>query len=47
MLSLLYRRQINAGKDLPREFLEDVFDSIKNNEIQVSVALKMVAFGVG
>lgn len=28
-------RQINGGKDLPREFLEDVFDSIKNNEIQV------------
>lgn len=29
------RRQINGGKDLPREFLEDMFTSIKENEIQV------------
>ena len=28
-------RQINGGKDLPREFLEGVFTSIKANEIQV------------
>ncbi|CAN0525789.1 unnamed protein product, partial [Laminaria digitata] len=28
-------RQINGGKDLPREFLEGIFTSIKANEIQV------------
>lgn len=31
-------RQINGGKDLPREFLESMFTSIKENEIQVSLA---------
>ncbi|CAM9821287.1 unnamed protein product, partial [Hapterophycus canaliculatus] len=41
-------RQINGGKDLPRDFLEDVFDSIKNNEIQVHRDhVAMAADGLG
>lgn len=28
-------RQINAGEDLPREFLVEVYNSIKEHEIQV------------
>ena len=30
-------RQINGGKDLPREFLEGIYASIKANEIQASL----------
>ncbi|CAN0034927.1 unnamed protein product, partial [Ectocarpus fasciculatus] len=41
-------RQINGGKDLPREFLEDMYTSIKENEIQVHRDhVAMAADGLG
>ncbi|CAM9741848.1 unnamed protein product, partial [Ectocarpus sp. 8 AP-2014] len=40
--------QINGGKDLPREFLEDMYISIKENEIQVHRDhVAMAADGLG
>lgn len=41
-------RQINGGEDLPREFLEEVFTSIRDIEIQVHRDhVSMAADGLG